>query len=89
MSTKERSAESLATSLTREDLLTLGAEALAGLLFDVTQEQPELLGRLRRAVVDHQDVKRNGSAWGQDGQGTEERTGPYLVGNSPVMRTTR
>jgi len=88
MSTKERSAESLATSLTREDLLTLGAEALAGLLFDVTQEQPELLGRLRRAVVDHQDVKRNGSAWGQDGQGTEERTGPYLVGNSPVMRTT-
>jgi DNA-binding NtrC family response regulator len=87
MSTTERTSDSLATSLTREDLLTLGAEALAGLLFEVTQEQPELLGRLRRAVVDHHDVKRNGSSQGSNAQGTEERTGPYLVGNSPVMRT--
>ena len=82
MSTTEQSSDSLAISLTREDLISLGAEALVGLLFEATQEQPELLGRLRRAVVDHHGEKLNGTS-----QGTEDSKGPYLVGNSPVMRT--
>ncbi len=86
MSTTERTSESLATSLTREDLLSLGAEALAGLLFDVTQEQPELLGRLQRAVVDHHGESHNGASHENGSEATAD-SGPYLVGNSPVMRT--
>jgi len=87
MSTTERTSESLATSLTREDLLSLGAEALAGLLFDVTQEQPELLGRLQRAVVDHHGQRHNGTSQRDASETAADSNGPYLVGNSPVMRT--
>ncbi len=86
MSTTEQSSASLATSLTREDLLLLGAEALAGLLFEAIGDQPELLGRLRQAVVDHNGESRNGSSQGSDTEAAEDK-GPYLVGNSPVMRT--
>jgi len=77
MSTKERSLESLATHLTREDLLSLGAEALAELLFNLTQERPEMLEHLRQAVAVHRDSDPDGA--------TEQ--GPYLVGNSAVMRS--
>lgn len=86
MSTTKQSSASLATSLTREDLLLLGAEALAGLLFEATHKQPELLGRLRQAVVDCHGKSCNGKS--QNGNSTaDESNGPYLVGNSPVMRT--
>ncbi|MHA1600886.1 MAG: sigma-54 interaction domain-containing protein [Alphaproteobacteria bacterium] len=88
MSTTEQSSESLATSLTREDLLSLGAEALVGLLFEATQEQPELLGRLRRAVVDRYGEKQNGQSQASKSEGAEDPSGPYLVGNSPIMRAT-
>jgi len=81
MSTSNRSAESLATSLTREELLSLGAEALAGLLFEMTMEQPAMLERLRHAVGAHKIDRVEGP------DGAEQRKGPYLVGNSPVMRT--
>lgn len=91
MSTTKHSSDSLATSLTRDDLLLLGANALAGLLFEATHEQPELLGRLRQAVVDYHGESRSGSAQGGDPQGdnsgtAEDNSGQYLVGNSPVMR---
>jgi DNA-binding NtrC family response regulator len=77
MSMTERSHEALATTLTREDLLSLGAEVLAALLLDMTQDQPAILDRLRQAVATHQDG---------DAEGADQK-GPYLVGNSPVMRT--
>ncbi len=87
MSTTEQSSEFLATSLTREDLVSLGAEALAGLLFEATQAQPELLGRLQRAIVDHRGETRDRESQDGASAGAEEAKGPYLVGNSPVMRT--
>ena len=77
MSITERSLEALATTLTREDLLSLGAEALAGLLLNMTQDQPAALDLLRQAVVAHREDNSEGA----------NHNGPYLVGNSPVMRT--
>jgi DNA-binding NtrC family response regulator len=87
MSTTEQSSDSLATSLTQEDLFLLGTKVLAGLLFEATQMQPELLGRLRQAVADHQAASRRDTPHADDSGSAEESTGPYLVGNSPVMRT--
>ncbi|HEX9789786.1 MAG TPA: sigma-54 dependent transcriptional regulator [Kiloniellales bacterium] len=77
MSMPERSPEDLATTLTREDLLSLGAEALAALLLDMTQAEPAVLDRLRQAVIAHRESDPDGA----------DQKGPYLVGNSPVMRT--